>query len=382
MKETAPMRSTMRRLVGALAVVCALAVIGAACGDDSGSQTSNTTQAPSQSGGSGATTTAGAPVKGTIAGSGATFPKPFYDEMIIDFQDANPGATVTYAGGGSGKGRTDLQEQLVDFAGSDGVVNPADVPKYKGGAFLYFPTVTAPITVSYNLSGVDDLKLTPEVIAKIFQRQITSWDDPAIKADNPNAKLSGNIVVAHRSDGSGTTENFTKFLNKSVGPNGGNIWTLGSGSTVEWPADTQAGNGNGGVAQIIKDTPGAVGYVDLSDAKATSLSFAQVKNKAGTFLEPTLEGASAAAQGATINADLTYDPLWADGADAYPIAAPTWILVYQNQSDKTKAETTKAFLRFILTDGQDMANDLDYAQLPEALQQKAIAQLDQIVIPS
>jgi phosphate transport system substrate-binding protein len=382
MKETAPMRSTMRRFFGALAVVCGVAVIAAACGDDSGSQTGNTTQAPSQSGGNGATTTSGAPVKGTIAGSGATFPKPFYDEMIIDFQDANPGATVTYAGGGSGKGRTDLQEQLVDFAGSDGVVNPADVPKYKGGAFLYFPTVTAPITVSYNLSGVDDLKLTPEVIAKIFQRQITSWDDPAIKADNPNAKLSGNIVVAHRSDGSGTTENFTKFLNKSVGPNGGNIWTLGSGSTVEWPADTQAGNGNGGVAQIIKDTPGAVGYVDLSDAKATSLSFAQVKNKAGTFLEPTLEGASAAAQGATINADLTYDPLWADGADAYPIAAPTWILVYQNQSDKTKAETTKAFLRFILTDGQDMANDLDYAQLPEALQQKAIAQLDQIVIPS
>jgi phosphate transport system substrate-binding protein len=289
---------------------------------------------------------------------------------------------VTYAGGGSGKGRTDLQEQLVDFAGSDGLVKTEDVAKYKGGAFLYFPTVTAPITVSYNLSGVDTLKLSPEVIAKIFQRQIKTWDDPAIKADNPDAKLSGNIVVAHRSDGSGTTENFTKFLNKSVGKDAGNIWTLGSGSTVEWPADTQAGEGNGGVAKIIKDTAGAIGYVDLSDAKATGLKFAQVKNKAGKFLEPTLEGASAAAQGATVNADLSYDPLWADGQDAYPIAAPTWILVYKSQTDKTKAETTKAFVRFMLTDGQDMANELDYAKLPDALRQKALDQLNQIVIPS
>jgi phosphate transport system substrate-binding protein len=375
------LRSTKRRLLGVLAIVLGLAVFAAACGDDDDStSSSDTTAAP---GGDTSTTKAGtdttlAPASGTINGSGATFPKPFYDEAILEFEDANKDATVTYGGGGSGKGRTDLQEQLVDFAGSDGLVKQEDYAKFKGGEFLYFPTVTAPITVAYNLSGVDELKLTPEVIAKIFQRQIKTWDDPAIKADNPDAKLSGNITVAHRSDGSGTTENFTKFLNKAVGKDAGGIWTLGSGSTVEWPADTQAGEGNPGVAKIVKDTPGAIGYVDLSDAKATGLTFASIKNKAGKFLEPTLEGASAAAEGATINADLSYDPLWADGEDAYPIAAPTWILVYKKQTDPEKTALIKAFLTFIYTDGQDMANDLDYAQLPDVLKDKGLAQIDQI----
>ena len=168
--------------------------------------------------------------------------------------------------------------------------------KFKGGEFLYFPTVAAPITVSYNLDGVDELQLTPDTIAKIFQRQITTWNDPAIAADNPGAKLPATpIVVAHRSDGSGTTENFTKFL-VAAAPT--DVDARSPGSTVEWPADTQAGNGNAGVAPIVKGTAGAIGYVDLSDAKATGLQFAKVKNKAGKFVEPTLEGAAAALDGA------------------------------------------------------------------------------------
>jgi phosphate transport system substrate-binding protein len=355
------LRATKRRLLGVLAVLLGTALVAAACGDDD----------------SGGTSSGGAGVSGTIDGSGATFPKAFYEEAILEFEDANPDATITYGGGGSGKGRTDLQEELVDFAGTDGLVKQGDYSKFEGGEFLYVPTVTAPITLSYNLD-VDELNLTPEVIAKIFQREITEWDDPAILADNPGAELSGDITVVHRSDGSGTTENFTRFLDKSVGEGADGIWTLGSGSTVEWPGDTQAGEGNPGVAKIVKDTRGAIGYVDLSDARATKLKFAKVQNKAGEFLAPTLEGASAAAAGATVNADLTYDPLWADGADAYPIAAPTWILVYKAQDDPGKAALLKAFLTYVLTDGQDLATEIDYAPLPPTLRDKALAQLDLI----
>jgi phosphate transport system substrate-binding protein len=355
-----------RRTRGLVAVVALLLVAAAsvtACGDDG-------------------STAQDVGASGSLSGSGATFPKVYYEESIIDFEDANPHATVTYAGGGSGKGRTDLQEQLVDFAGSDGLVKPADYGKFAGGEFLYIPTITAPITVAYNLKGVDGLRLTPEVVAKIFQRRITRWDDPEITADNPDAELSGDIFVVRRSDGSGTTENFTKFLDKAVGKGAGDVWTLGSGSTVEWPGDTLAGEGNGGVARVVKDTRGAIGYVDYSDAKATGLRFASVRNKAGRFVAPTLESATAAAATATVNPDLSYDPLWADGDDAYPIAAPTWILVYKQQHDAAKAELLKAYLRFLLTGAQDFATEIDYSPLPADLRDKALAQLDQIVVPT
>ena len=387
------MLSTKRRSAGLLAATLGLALFAGACGDDGGTTattpTSSGSTASSSSGpavtSAPTTTAAKVEVTGTLAASGATFPKPFYEAAIAEFKKAQPKATITYAGGGSGTGRTNLQNQVVDFAGSDGLVKEADKAAYKGGAFLYFPTVVAPITVSYNLDGVDKLNLSADTIAKIFQRQIKTWDDAAIVAENPDAKakLTGPITVAHRSDGSGTTENFTIFLNKAAGPAPGTgVWTLKSGSTVEWPSDTQAGNGNAGVAQIIKDTKGAIGYVDYSDAKAVGLKFANVKNKAGKYLAPTLDGASAAAAGATINADLSYDPLWADGDTAYPIAAPTWILVYVNQTDKVKGQTTKEFLRYILTDGQKLTTAIDYAPLPKALADKAIAQLDQIKLPA
>lgn len=377
------MYSTKKRFTSVVAMLLGLALVGAACGDDSGTDAApDTTQASGATTPAGVTTTKPPEVTGTLNGSGATFPKAFYDEMIVDFKKAQPKATVNYAGGGSGKGRTDLQGGVVDFAGSDGLVAAADVSKYKG-AFVYVPTVSAPITVSYNLSGVDNLQLSPETIAKIFQRDIKTWDDPAIVAENTaiKDKLKGNIVVAHRSDGSGTTENFTIFLDKSVGSGGSGIWKLKKGSTVEWPADTQAGSGNAGVAQIVKSTAGAIGYIDLSDAKASQLKFASIKNKAGKYVQPTLEATSAAVEGATVNADLSYDPLWADGDKAYPIAAPTWILVYVDQTDKVKGETIKAFLRYMLTDGQKVAPTIDYAPLSASLAQKALAQLDKIKLP-
>ena len=313
----------------------------------------------------------------TLNASGATFPQAFYEQVIAKFSEKHSGVTINYGGGGSGKGRTDLQTGVVDFAGSDGLVKTEDVAKYKG-PFLYFPTVAAPITVSYKLEGVDSLQLSAETIAKIFQREIKTWNDKLIAADNPGAKLpSTAIVVAHRSDSSGTTENFTKFL-KAAAPT---VWKLDAGSTVNWPTDTQGGNGNSGVAQIVNGANGAIGYVDFSDAKATNLKWAKVKNKAGKFTDASLDGASAALAGVEVKPDLSYSPLWADGEAAYPITAPTWILAYTTQGDKAKGEALKAFLKYIYADGQSMAAEINYAKLPDTLKDKALAQVDTLVLP-
>jgi phosphate transport system substrate-binding protein len=388
--------TTMRSsLLGGAAV---LSLVLTACGSDSNTSQSTSapaseapaseapaTQAPSTE--APGTTAAAGPdlssLNATLDASGATFPQAFYEQEIASFKDDAPGVTINYGGGGSGKGRQDLADQVVDWAGTDGTVKPEDASKFKGGAFLYFPTVLAPITVSYNLPGVDKLQLSPDTVAKIFQRQIKNWNDPAIAADNSGVTLPDQaITVAHRSDGSGTTENFTKFLDAASGAGGSGVWSLKSGSTVEWPADTQAGQGNSGVAQIVSATPGAVGYVDLSDAKAANLQFASVKNKAGNFVEPTLEATSAAAANIEVKPDLTFFTGWADGDESYPIAAQTWILAYQNQTDRAKGEALKGFINYVLTEGQDKAADIDYAALPDSLKEMALAQLDQLQIPA
>ena len=377
------MNTTTRRVT--LAGVVSLALLATACSSDSKSTATTAGGATTTAAGatttapSGATTTPGSTVKleATLNASGATFPKAFYEQVIADFTQANSGVTINYGGGGSGKGRQDLADQIVDWAGTDGVIKDADLPKFKGGDVLYFPTVVAPITVSFNVKGLDKLQLTPATIAKIFQREIKTWNDPAIATDNPGVTLpSTAITVVHRSDSSGTTGNFTKFLEKSVGKDNGGIWKLGTDSTVEWPADTQAGEGNAGVAQAITATDGAIGYVDLSDAKDANLKFAAVQNKAGKFVEATLDGASAAAAGAKIADNLTYSAIWADGDASYPITAQTWIIAYKKQTDAKKADALKAFLKYILTDGQKTAASVNYAALPADLATKAIAQLD------
>jgi len=282
---------------------------------------------------------------------------------------------VNYGGGGSGKGRTDLQGGLVDFAGSDGLVKDEDKPKYKG-EFVYIPTVAAPITISYNLAGVTDLTLDAETTAKIFQRDVKTWDDPAVKALNPDAKLpSTAIVVVHRSDGSGTTENFSKYLVKAA-PS----WKLKSGSTVEWPADTQAGNGNAGVAQVVKSQAGAIGYIDLADANTQQLKTAQLKNKSGKAVAPTLEATTKALEAVELKPDLTYDPLDSANPDAYPIAAPTWVLAYKNQTDKAKGDALKSFLSYLVGDGQALAKDNDYATLPSSFTDTAKTAIASIVV--
>lgn len=367
------MNNTPQRFV--LAGIVSLSLLATACGSDDESTATDAPATTVVAGGD--TTMAPANLEAQLNASGSTFAQTYYEEIIAPFTDANSGVTINYGGGGSGKGRQDLADQIVDWAGTDGTIKDADLAGFKGGDVLYFPTVVAPITVSFNLSGVDTLDLSPATIANIFQRTITNWTDPAIAADNPGASLPDlDITVVHRSDSSGTTGNFTKFLEKSVGADAGGIWTLGTDSTIEWPADTQAGEGNSGVAQVISSTDGAIGYVDLSDATDAGLTFAAIQNKAGEFVEPTLKGASAAAEGAEIKDDLTFSAIWAEGTDAYPITAQTWIIAYKVQPDAAKAEALKAFISYILTDGQDIAADVNYAPLPAGLDAQAIAQLD------
>ena len=310
-----------------------------------------------------------------VNGSGSTFQKVFQEVAIESFTKTNPKVKINYGGGGSGKGRQDFADMVTDYGCTDGAFKDEDKAKIKGGEFVYVPILLGAITLSYNVEGVDKLQLSAETAAKIFQREIKKWNDPAIAADNPGAKLpDADIVVAHRSDGSGTTQQFTLYLEKAAGA----AWKLKSGSTVEWPADTQAGNGNSGVAQIVKSTKGAIGYVDLPDAKASGLKYASIKNGAGKYVEPTAQSAQAAGEGIEVKDDLTFISVNAAGDTTYPITAPTWCMAYTKPADKAKGAALKAYFQFMVTDGQKLIPELDYAPLPKALQDKAIAQVGKL----
>ena len=313
-------------------------------------------------------------LSGTLNASGSTFQLTFQQTAIQSFKSVQSGMTVNYGGGGSGKGRTDLASGVVQFAGSDSPIPSDEIANFKGKTVLYFPVVIGPITMSYNLSGVTGLKLDPAVIADIFQAKITKWNDPAITALNPGLKLpSTPIVIARRSDSSGTTANFSQFLVDSA-PN----WKLGTSSTISWPATSRGGNGNGGVAQIVKTTPGAIGYVDFSDAKASGLSYASVKNKDGQYIAPSIAGATAAADNATVAPNLTFSSVWTPGATSYPITYQSWDLVFQKQSSANTTKMLKAYIGYLLGDGQKLLPGLNYAPLPASLDQKAVAQLSKI----
>lgn len=319
----------------------------------------------------------GAGSEQTINASGSTFQQAFQEIAIEAFTADHADVRINYGKGGSGKGRQDFADQIVDFACTDAPFKPADLGKVKGGEFFYIPNLLGAITVSYHLD-VPALRLSPDVLAKIFQRDVTRWDDPAIAADNPGVALPArDIVVVHRADGSGTTENFTKYLTLAAP----RTWRLKTGSTVEWSADTQAGAGNGGVAQIIQATPGAIGYVDYSDAKASGLRYAAIRNRAGAYVEPTLAATSAAGDGIEVQPDLLFTALDARGATAYPITAQSWCLIYAHQPSKAKGEALKAYFEYMLTDGQALMPDIDFAPVPASLRARGLAQLEKVQVP-
>jgi phosphate transport system substrate-binding protein len=358
------MTNRLRRYALAPLAVMMLVVAGACSSSKSNgaANTGGSTQLPST----------------TLAGSGSSFQDAFDQQVFRDFtNDVQKNVTVNYAPTGSGQGQTDLAGGLVDFAGSDSLVAPADLSKFKG-PLLYVPIVSAPITISYHVSGVAKLTLSASTIAKIFSSKVTKWNAPEIGADNPGVSLpSTTIVVVHRSDGSGTTANFTKYLTEAAPSD----WTLGTAKTVNWATSTIGAEKNTGVADKIKSTEGAIGYVDFSDAKAAGLAFASVKNAAGKVVAPSLAGATAAMASAPISADVTVSPMNAPGADAYPITSPTYIIVYATQKDHAKGTALKALLEYVLGTGQDKAAGLDYAKLPDALLAKAKGQVTKIVVP-
>lgn len=344
-----------------LALAVALAACGSESDDSSGTPTSGN----------------GPKLSATLNASGSTFQKNLEENAIAAFTQANSGVTINYAGGGSSKGKQDLADKLVDFAGTDSPVKPEDLGKYNGAELLYFPIAAAPIAVVYNLDGVKDLKLSGPTVAKIFQGDITTWDDAAIKADNEGVTLPNTkITIVHRSDGSGTTNNFAKFLVKAAD----GVWKLDKGDTLAWPKNSVGAEKNTGVAGAVTQTKGAIGYVDFADAKKGSLAMASVKNAAGEFVAPSLDGASKAVAASEIADDLTFAPANASGAGVYPITAPTWILVYAKQADAAKGNTLKAYLEYLLTDGQTLAPTVDYAPLPTELATKAKDQLTKLQI--
>ena len=362
-----------KQAVTAGGAVIAMALL-AAC--SSSSSTSSTTGTSPTTGSGSSSSSSAAAASGTINASGSTFQTNFQQAAIAAFKASNPGITVNYGGGGSGKGRTDLAAGTVLFAGSDTAPIPAaETANFKGKQVLYFPVQVGPIAIAYNLSGVSDLKLDGPTLAGIFQGTIKTWDDPAIKALNSGASLPGSpITLAVRSDSSGTTQNFTKFLTKAA-PS----WTLGSGSTVKFPSSAHAASGGSGVAQVVKSTSGAIGYVDDSTAKASGLSAASIKNKDGDFVAPSPESATAAAQAITPAADLTFSAAWQPGATAYPITYQSWDLVYAQQANANDAALLKAYLGFLLgQQGQGLLKEIYLAPLPASIDQAAVAQLDKI----
>ena len=354
-----------RRQATTTGVVAAvsLALLLAACSSSSSPST-----------GSGSSST-GTSLSGTLNGSGSTLQLVFQQAAIQAFKSTQPNMTVNYSGVGSGTGRTNLAGNTVAFAGSDSPIPADETANFKGKTVLYFPDVISPVTVSYNLPGVSSLKLSAPTIAGIFQGNITKWNDSAIKADNPGTSLpSTAITIARRADSSGTTQNFSQFLVDAKGDG----WKLGTSSTINWPASSRGGNGNGGVAQIIKSTTGAIGYVDFADAKASGLTFASVKNQAGSFVAPSTQSASAAASQVTVAPDLTFSAIWAPGAGSYPITAQSWVLVYESQANANTAKMLQAYIGYLLGAGQQLLPSLNYAPLPSSLDQKATAQLSKI----
>lgn len=320
--------------------------------------------------------TAGAPVAGandqaTLSGAGATFPATIVQEWIKHYGSLAPGVTINYQAIGSGAGIQQLTSRTVDFAGSDVPLKDSEMAATGGpGAVVQVPWTAGGVAVEYNLPGVDGLRLTPAALAGIFAGRITRWNDAAIKATNPNASLpDSGIQVVHRSDGSGTTQVFTEYL-EAVAPG---VWTFPTGK--DWPSGAAGtgAKGSDGVTAAVKQSVGAIGYAEPSYPKQAGLGIATLRNEAGRFVGPEAEAVSAALAAATIKPDgtltLNFSPV---SPVAYPISSPSYLMFYRSMSDPAKEAALRHFAEWALTDGQELAEGLDYAPLPEPVQVTAL----------
>lgn len=313
----------------------------------------------------------GAPTRSTsvdLTGAGATFPYPIYSKWFSDYA-ARTGVKINYQSIGSGGGIRQLSEMTVDFGASDAPMTDEEMAKAKGGPIVHVPTVVGAVAVTYNLPQITQpLRLTPDAIAGIFLGEITKWNDARIAATNPGAALPNeDVLVVHRTDGSGTTYVFTDYLT-TVSPS----WANGPGRSkqVAWPVGL-GGKGNEGVAGQVKQTPGSIGYVETAYATQNRLPVAMVRNSAGNFVAPKIEAVTAAAAGITgtlsDTSDFRISIVNAPGEAAYPISSLTWILLYQHQPDSVKGRKLLDFLGWALTEGENSAAALDFAPLPAAL---------------
>jgi phosphate transport system substrate-binding protein len=309
-----------------------------------------------------------------INGAGATFPYPVYSKWFDEYAKADPSVRFNYQSIGSGGGQKQILAQTVDFGASDGPMSDENLSKAPG-KILHIPTVAGAVVISYNLPGSPKLKLDGDTIAGMYLGQIKKWNDPKLTALNPGTKLPDqDIVVVHRSDGSGTSFIFTDYLSK-ISPE----WKtkVGANTSVNWPTGL-GGKGNEGVSGQIKQTPGAIGYVELIYAIQNKMPDAQVKNAAGQFVEPTIESITAALSTAEIPDDFRFSMTNAPGKDAYPICGATWLLVYEQQKDPAKGKKLVEFLKWSVTQGEEMAKALNYAPLPESVQQRVLKRIDEI----
>jgi phosphate transport system substrate-binding protein len=313
-----------------------------------------------------------------IDGAGATFPYPIYSKWFSDYNQMHPNVQINYQSIGSGGGIRQLTNQTVFFGASDGPMTDEQL-KAAPDAVLHFPTVLGGVVPVYNIPGVSaDLRFTGETLAEIILGKITKWNDPALMRENPGVKLPAmDITVCHRADGSGTTYIFVDYLSK-VSPEFKQ--KVGVGTSVQWPVGV-GGKGNEGVAGLVKQTPGAIGYVELIYALQNKIPYGSVRNQAGEYVRASLESVTAAAAGASASMppDFRVSITNAPGKGVYPISSFTWLLLYQHPKDTVRAKTLNDFVKWALTDGQKRCAPLGYAPLPASvvsMEQSALKKID------
>ncbi|HEY2942611.1 MAG TPA: phosphate ABC transporter substrate-binding protein PstS [Vicinamibacteria bacterium] len=301
-----------------------------------------------------------------IDGAGATFPYPIYSKWFSEYNKLHPNVQINYQSIGSGGGIRQLTNQTVFFGATDGPMTNDQI-QAAGARILHLPTVLGGVVPIYNVPGVSgELRFSGPLLADVFLGKVTKWNDPAIAKENPGVSLpAADITVAHRADGSGTSYIFCDFLAKSSPE-----WKqkVGVATSVNWPTGV-GGKGNEGVAGLVKQTPGSIGYVELIYALQNKIAFGAVKNSAGEYVKASLESvtAAAAATEGKMPPDFRVSITNAPGKNAYPIASFTWLLFYESPKDKAKAKAMVDFMRWALADGQKYAPELGYAPLPASV---------------
>jgi phosphate transport system substrate-binding protein len=316
-----------------------------------------------------------------INGAGATFPYPIYSKWFDEYHKKFANVQINYQSVGSGAGIKQVTEGTVDFGASDAIMNDEQLKAYSdkhGSAILHFPMVLGAVVPIYNVPGVSSaLNFTPEALAGIFLGRVTKWNDPAIASANKGVNLPANdIVVVHRSDGSGTTYIWTDYLSKVSSD-----WNTkpGKGASISWPVGL-GGKGNEGVSGLIRNTPNSIGYVELIYAVQTKIEYGTVKNSSGDFVKADFSSVSAAAAGAAKDMpdDFRVSITNATGKGSYPISSFTWLLIPAKFSDTGKRDAMKGFIKWAITDGQSYAENLSYAKLPKEVAAKELKAIDKV----